>query len=171
MLTSREFKVAGAIGPCSSLRKLGGNVAETAIGEGGTNAWSLGGVDPSVTLAVYFEVTNAANNPLPPTKRRYLQFLTSYQHASGAFRLRCTTVAGQSPLSLSQSSLSLYLSACLSSLRCTTVAGQSLSLSLSLLSVSICLPACLASAAPPWRVSPSLSLSVFSQSLSVCLPV
>ena len=130
MLTSREFKVAGAIGPCSSLRKLGGNVAETAIGEGGTNAWSLGGVDPSVTLAVYFEVTNAANNPLPPTKRRYLQFLTSYQHASGAFRLRCTTVA-----------------------------GQSLSLSLSLLSVSICLPACLASAAPPWRVS-SQPLSV-----------
>ncbi len=101
MLTSREFKVAGAIGPCSSLRKLGGNVAETAIGEGGTNAWSLGGVDPSVTLAVYFEVTNAANNPLPPTKRRYLQFLTSYQHASGAFRLRCTTVAGQ--FSVSQS--------------------------------------------------------------------
>lgn len=44
VLTSREFKVAGAIGPCSSLRKMGGNVAETAIGEGGTNAWSMGGM-------------------------------------------------------------------------------------------------------------------------------
>ena len=35
MLTSREFKVAGAIGPCSSLKKVSNNVAETAIGEGG----------------------------------------------------------------------------------------------------------------------------------------
>lgn len=93
VLTSREFKVAGAIGPCSSLRKMSNNVAETAIGEGGTNAWSIGGacgllcagcgvcadllwldvlltlsshpppphyitsgIDPSVTMAVYFEV-------------------------------------------------------------------------------------------------------------------
>lgn len=94
VLTSREFKVAGAIGPCSSLRKMAPNVAETAIGEGGTNAWSMGGIDPAVTVAVYFEVTNAANNPLPPSKRRFIQFITQYQHASGRFRLRATTYSG-----------------------------------------------------------------------------
>lgn len=49
------------------------NVAETEIGQGGTNAWSMGGVDPSTTVAVYFEVTNNANNPLPPHKRRFIQ--------------------------------------------------------------------------------------------------
>jgi len=33
----------------------------------------MGGIDPAVTVAVYFEVTNAANNPLPPSKRRFIQ--------------------------------------------------------------------------------------------------
>ena len=33
VLTSREFKVAGAIGPCSSLNKKNANVAETEIGQ------------------------------------------------------------------------------------------------------------------------------------------
>ncbi|CAN0479275.1 unnamed protein product [Hapterophycus canaliculatus] len=33
VLTSREFKVAGAIGPCSSLEKKNANVAETEIGQ------------------------------------------------------------------------------------------------------------------------------------------
>jgi protein transport protein SEC23 len=41
---SREFKVAGAIGPCASLHKRDVSVAETEIGQGGTYAWSLGGV-------------------------------------------------------------------------------------------------------------------------------
>jgi protein transport protein SEC23 len=41
---SREFKVAGAIGPCASLHKKDPSVAETEIGQGGTYAWSLGGM-------------------------------------------------------------------------------------------------------------------------------
>jgi protein transport protein SEC23 len=52
------------------------NVAETEIGQGGTNAWSMGGIDPTTTIAVYFEVTNPANNALPPTKRRFIQVRT-----------------------------------------------------------------------------------------------
>jgi len=43
VLTSREFKVAGAIGPCSSLKKMAPNVAETAIGEGGKAEGKEGG--------------------------------------------------------------------------------------------------------------------------------
>ena len=50
--------------------------------------------DPSTTIAVYFEVTNASTTPVPAHKRRYAQFLTSYQHASGKQRLRCTTLCG-----------------------------------------------------------------------------
>ena len=56
VLTSREFKIAGAIGPVTSLKKTGPSVAETEIGNGGTYAWSLGGIDPATTVAVYFEV-------------------------------------------------------------------------------------------------------------------
>lgn len=60
----------------------------------GTYAWYLGGVDPSTTMAFFFDVTNTNAAPLPQHKRRYFQFLTSYQAASGRFRLRVTTVCG-----------------------------------------------------------------------------
>ena len=60
----------------------------------GTSVWYLGGVDPATTIAFFFEVTNTNATPLPPHKRRYMQFLTSYQAASGRFRLRVTTVCG-----------------------------------------------------------------------------
>ena len=60
----------------------------------GTYAWYLGGVDPSTSIAFFFEVTNTNATPLPQQKRRYFQFLTSYQAASGRFRLRVTTVCG-----------------------------------------------------------------------------
>mmetsp|Transcript_13493 Transcript_13493/g.13562 ORF Transcript_13493/g.13562 Transcript_13493/m.13562 type:complete len:771 (+) Transcript_13493:121-2433(+) len=94
VIHSREFKIAGAIGPVASLKKTGATVAETEIGIGGTHAWYLGGVDPSTTIAFFFEVTNTNATPLPQHKRRYFQFLTSYQASSGKFRLRVTTVCG-----------------------------------------------------------------------------
>ncbi len=94
VMTSREFKVSGAIGPCASLNKAGSNVSETVVGVGGTNAWSLGGIDSNTTIAVYFDVTNPGTNPLPPHKRRYTQFVTKYQHSSGQIRLRSTTLCG-----------------------------------------------------------------------------
>jgi len=59
VLTSREFKVSGAIGPVTSLGKKGPNVSDLEVGRGGTNAWSLGGIDPSTTIAVYFDITNS----------------------------------------------------------------------------------------------------------------
>eukprot|EP00753_Platysulcus_tardus_P002628 PLAT11702.1.p2 GENE.PLAT11702.1~~PLAT11702.1.p2 ORF type:complete len:784 (-),score=403.45 PLAT11702.1:148-2499(-) len=94
VLTSREVKVSGAIGHCTSLRTGGSGVAETEIGEGGTTAWSVGGLDPSSTICMYFEVVNAASTPMPPGKRRHMQFVTRYQHSNGRMRMRVTTVAG-----------------------------------------------------------------------------
>ena len=94
VIHSREFKIAGAIGPCASLKKTGPTVAETEVGVGGTYAWYLGGVDPATTMAFFFEVTNTNTTPLPPQKRRFIQFLTSYQASTGRFRLRVTTVCG-----------------------------------------------------------------------------
>jgi len=101
VLTSREFKVAGAIGPCAALKPGAGGtkgskayVSETEIGQGGTNAWTLGGIDPSTTVAVYFEVAANGTGQMQPHKRRYAQFITTYQHASGRQRVRCTTLCG-----------------------------------------------------------------------------
>lgn len=90
VLTSREFKVSGAIGPVSSLHKPGPNVSELEVGKGGTNVWGLGGIFPTTTVAIYFDISNAA--ALPEGKRPYMQFLTKYQHASGRTRIRATTL-------------------------------------------------------------------------------
>ena len=94
-LTSSELKVCGAIGNCSSLAKKANNIAETEIGLGNTNAWSIGGLDEDTTLAIYFDVASAANaaNTQQQGTQRYIQFLTSYQHSSGQHRLRVTTLA------------------------------------------------------------------------------
>lgn len=94
VLTSREFKISGAIGPVSSLNRKSSNVSDIEIGVGGTNAWSLGSIDNNTTIAIYFDVTNPGNTPLPPEKRRFMQFLTRYQHVNGSTRLRATTLCG-----------------------------------------------------------------------------
>ena len=92
--TSRECKVTGAIGPVRSLHKQSANVSEIEVGKGGTTSWSLGGIDPGTTIAVYFEVANPGTAPVPEGKMRYIQFLTKYQHSSGKTRLRTTTLCG-----------------------------------------------------------------------------
>jgi protein transport protein SEC23 len=92
--TSQEFKVQGAIGPCSSLKRSSKCVSESPVGEGGTYAWSMGGVDPSTTVGLYFEVVNSHNNPLPAGKRWHIQLVTQYQHADGHRRMRVTTLGG-----------------------------------------------------------------------------
>jgi len=91
---SREFKIAGAIGSVASLKKAGQSVAEIEVGVGGTSSWYLGGVDPRDSIAFFFEVVNPNNTVMPPQKRRYIQFLTTYQAANGRYRLRVTTVCG-----------------------------------------------------------------------------
>jgi len=94
VLTSNELKICGAIGNCSSLGKKSPHVAETEIGVGNTNAWSIGGMDEDTTVALYFEVTSQANAPAQQQgMQRYIQFQTAYQHSSGQYRLRVTTVA------------------------------------------------------------------------------
>lgn len=93
VLTTREARVCGAIGPCSSLRRGSPCVSETEIGEGGTYAWSMGAMTPNTTVALYFEVANK-DAALTPGKRRFLQLVTRYQHSSGSYRMRVTTVSG-----------------------------------------------------------------------------
>jgi len=95
VLTSNEFKVCGAIGNCASLGKKSNNVGETEIGLGNTNAWSVGGLDEDTTLALYFEMAaqSGGQQQQQAGGQRYLQLLTSYQHSSGQYRLRVTTLA------------------------------------------------------------------------------
>mmetsp|Transcript_50235 Transcript_50235/g.92811 ORF Transcript_50235/g.92811 Transcript_50235/m.92811 type:complete len:760 (-) Transcript_50235:166-2445(-) len=93
VLCSREFKCCGAVGGLSSMGKKGICVAETEIGEGGTQKWVVGSIDKNTTIGFYFEVTNQQANTMPPGKHSFLQFQTCYLHPSGRKRLRVTTVS------------------------------------------------------------------------------
>ncbi|CAB4375687.1 protein transporter SEC23 [Rhizophagus irregularis] len=91
--TTREMRVCGLIGHAISANKKSASVAETEIGIANTSAWKMCGINPKTTVAVYFEVVSQHGQPLQPGSRGLIQFLTHYQHSSGQFRLRVTTVA------------------------------------------------------------------------------
>lgn len=96
IVTSREVKIAGVIGPVASLNKEGPSVSnDVEIGIGGTSAWRLCTLDPKTTVAAYFEVVNPHANPIRDDQYRYIQFITQYLHPSGETRMRVTTTAGR----------------------------------------------------------------------------
>ncbi|XP_040999789.1 protein transport protein SEC23-like [Juglans microcarpa x Juglans regia] len=92
---SKDIKIQGIIGPCTSLEKKGPAVADTAIGEGGTTAWKLCGLDKSTCLTVFFDLSSSDRSNTPGTVNPllYLQFLTSYQNPEGQLILRVTTIS------------------------------------------------------------------------------
>lgn len=94
--TSNELKTSGLIGHASSLKQSNPRVADAEIGIGGTSAWKLCSLTPNHTYAIFFE---SANIPQSGTgyDSAYIQFITTYQHASGTYRTRVTTL--RNPLS------------------------------------------------------------------------
>ncbi|XP_027340264.1 protein transport protein SEC23-like isoform X3 [Abrus precatorius] len=94
---SKEIKIQGIIGPCTSLEKKGPSVADTVIGEGNTTAWKLCGLDKSTCLTVMFDLSSSdrSNTPAAANPQLYLQFLTSYQSPDGQSVLLVTTVTRQ----------------------------------------------------------------------------
>lgn len=91
---SKEIKVQGVIGPCASLEKKGVSCSDTIVGQGGTTAWKLSGLDRSTTLTVFYDVnpTTQSGATTVVGQQFYLQFLTLYQHHEGDMRIRSTTV-------------------------------------------------------------------------------
>ncbi|KAK8682715.1 hypothetical protein V6N13_055090 [Hibiscus sabdariffa] len=91
---SKDIKVQGIIGPCTSLEKKGTNVSDTVIGEGNTTTWKMCGLDKSTCLTVLFDLSSTDQSNFPGTvnPQLYLQFLTGYQDPEGKTMLRVTTV-------------------------------------------------------------------------------
>ncbi|KAK7387601.1 hypothetical protein VNO78_28514 [Psophocarpus tetragonolobus] len=91
---SKEIKIQGIIGPCTSLERKGPSVADTVIGEGNTTSWKMCGLDKSTCLTVMFDLSSSdrSNTPGAVNPQLYLQFLTSYQNPLGESVLRVTTV-------------------------------------------------------------------------------
>ncbi|PON55724.1 Sec23/Sec [Parasponia andersonii] len=91
---SKDIKIQGIIGPCTSLEKKGPAVADTTIGEGNTTEWKMCGLDKSTCLTVFFDLSSSdrSNTPGAVNPQLYLQFLTRYQNTDGQKMLRVTTV-------------------------------------------------------------------------------
>uniref|UniRef100_A0A6N2K936 Protein transport protein SEC23 n=2 Tax=Salix TaxID=40685 RepID=A0A6N2K936_SALVM len=91
---SKDIKIQGIIGHCTSLEKKGPSVADTVIGEGNTTAWKMCGLDKSTCFTVFFDISSSekSNAPGSANPQLYLQFLTSYQNPEGLTLLRVTTV-------------------------------------------------------------------------------
>ncbi|PRT53387.1 Protein transport protein SEC23 [Wickerhamiella sorbophila] len=96
ILTTKELKVSGVIGHCVSKGKKTAAVSDTEVGIGGTSSWQVCSITPAHTFGAFFDVANTQNvPPLRPGQAgpsAHIQFLTHYQHSSGTYRLRVTTV-------------------------------------------------------------------------------
>ncbi|ODH12905.1 protein transporter SEC23 [Paracoccidioides brasiliensis] len=95
VLTTKELKVTGLIGHAVSLNKKSNSVGETECGIGNTCSWKMCGIDPMSSYGIYFEIANQGG-PAPMQQgpnRAMIQFLTYYQHSSGQYHLRVSTVA------------------------------------------------------------------------------
>ncbi|KAL9224947.1 hypothetical protein vseg_000923 [Gypsophila vaccaria] len=92
---SKDIKIQGIIGPCTSLEKKGVSVADTVIGQGNTMAWKMCSLDKNTNLTVYFDISSGERSNPPGTMnpQLYLQFVTSYQNSEGQMMLRVTTVS------------------------------------------------------------------------------
>ncbi|KAJ0981591.1 hypothetical protein J5N97_009846 [Dioscorea zingiberensis] len=91
LVTTKEVKICGALGPCMSLRKKNSSVSEKEIGQGGTNAWKMSTLMNKTCLAFILQINNAHN--AEPSKVFFIQFITRYRHGNGGLRLRVTTAA------------------------------------------------------------------------------
>ena len=95
VLTTKELKVTGLIGHAVSLNKKSTSVGETECGIGNTCSWKMCGIDPNASYGIYFEIASQGGATQHPqsAQQGMMQFLTYYQHSSGQFHLRVTTIA------------------------------------------------------------------------------
>jgi len=91
IVTSKEVKICGALGPCISLHRKNGSVSDKEIGEGGTNYWKTSSLSSKTSIAFFFRV-DCSHKAEPPTVF-FIQFMTRYRHGDGSYRLRVTTIA------------------------------------------------------------------------------
>eukprot|EP01018_Ginkgo_biloba_P035241 Gb_05558 [translate_table: standard] len=92
---SKDVKIQGIIGPCTSLEKKGPSCADNIIGQGNTTSWKMCGLDKNTSLTVFFDIapSERSSSALQTTNQQlFIQFQTHYQHTDGQMRLRITTV-------------------------------------------------------------------------------
>lgn len=91
---SKDVKIQGIIGPCTSLEKKSPLSSDTVVGQGNTSAWKMCGLDKKTSLCLVFDIVrkDAPDTTDQSKNEFYFQFLTYYQHHDGQMRLRSTTI-------------------------------------------------------------------------------
>ncbi|XP_077212973.1 protein transport protein SEC23 E-like [Tasmannia lanceolata] len=94
IICSKDIKIQGIIGPCTSLEKKGPSCADVVIGQGNTTSWKMCGLDKSTCLTVFFDISpsDRSNQQGVANQQLYLQFITNYQSPEGQMRHRVTTI-------------------------------------------------------------------------------
>ncbi|KAL3507749.1 hypothetical protein ACH5RR_033131 [Cinchona calisaya] len=91
LVTTKDVKISGALGPCASLQKKNSSVSDKGIGESGTHLWKLGSLTNKTCIAFFFEVGNEQN--VQPNSAFFIQFITQYRYGNMGIRKRVTTAA------------------------------------------------------------------------------
>lgn len=91
IVTTKDVKICGALGPCISLKKKNDTVSEKVIGKGGTYIWKLGTITSKTCIAFFFEVANEQKSQ--PSSAFFIQFITHYRYSNMGIRKRVTTAA------------------------------------------------------------------------------
>ncbi|RRT78159.1 hypothetical protein B296_00005782 [Ensete ventricosum] len=81
---SKDIKIQGIIGPCTSLDK-GSLCADSVVGQGNTTSWKMCGLDRTTCLTVFFDIS-------PSERSNQMSLACSYQNPKGQMRLRVTTI-------------------------------------------------------------------------------
>lgn len=95
---SKDVKIQGIIGPCTSLEKKSPLSADTVIGQGNTSAWKMCGLDKKTSLCFVYDISRKVGPDSiaqQTSNQLYFQYVTYYQHHEGQMRLRVTTISRQ----------------------------------------------------------------------------
>ncbi|XP_040999670.1 protein transport protein SEC23 [Juglans microcarpa x Juglans regia] len=91
IVTTKDVKICGALGPCVSLRRKNNLVSNNEIGEGGTYIWKLGTLTSKTCFAFFFQVSD--EQKVQPGSAFSIQFITRYRYGNTEIRKRVTTAA------------------------------------------------------------------------------
>jgi protein transport protein SEC23 len=91
VFVSPSLKIKGALGPCNSKKNKAKSATLEAIGEGLTNEWYLGGMDPCVSITNLYEI-DSKEQAAKKRQHAFFQFVTTYKHPSGNIFKRVTSI-------------------------------------------------------------------------------
>lgn len=91
LVTTKDVKICGALGPCVSLRRTNSSVSDNEIGEGGTYVWKLNTLSSKTCITFFFQVSE--EHKVQPGSAFFIQFITQYRKGNLGVQKRVTTAA------------------------------------------------------------------------------